>query len=130
MRALSFLVLALLCRAAVAQAPVEERRSQNDTLAGAQQRVEFSRRAAEQADQRAGQAEQEARDAQAALESAQKRHEEAKARAETATRELTQARANASTSRHAYEQESAQFDRVRRGAARPQGPGKRQEGKE
>jgi len=115
MRAPLFLALAGLCALARAQAPVEERGVAGSLPLEGQQRVEFARRVAEQADSGLKNAEFDLRRAESALESAQKRHEEAKVHLDRARQNLNEARAKAKESRAAYERESAQFDRRRRG---------------
>jgi len=116
MRAPIFLAFAALCTVANAQAPVEERGVAPNLSLGAQQRVEFARRAAERADSELKDAEREVHRAESALESAQRRYDDANARLERAKRNLGQASAKATESRAIYERESAQFDSLRRGA--------------
>lgn len=116
MREWSFFLVVAVTGTVLAQAPVEDRRGRGDAVADAQQRLEFSRRAAAQADERVAQAEQNMKEAERALESVRKQYDEAKAQADRANRDLTEARAKARELRRAYEQESAEFDRLRRGA--------------
>ena len=116
MRAPLFLALAALCTVATAQAPVEERGVSANLPLDGQQRVEFARRAAERADSDLKDAERSVRRGESALESAQWQLENAKAQLEQARKNFDVARTKASESRAAYERESAQFDRRRRGA--------------
>ncbi|HYA46979.1 MAG TPA: hypothetical protein VEF92_05455 [Burkholderiales bacterium] len=116
MRGAIFLALVGLRAVALAQAPVEERGVAANLSLDAQQRVEFARRAAEQADSGLKTAESDVHRAESALESAQKQHDEAKSRLERARRSLDQARAKAKESHATYERESSQFDLHRRGA--------------
>lgn len=116
MPALVFLTAMMLPAAALAQAPVEDRGVGGGSFGEAQQRVEFARQAAEQADRRVLEAEAGARAADGALASAQRQLVEARAGTDKARKDLEQARARARELRKAYEREATQFERVRRGA--------------
>ena len=116
MRAPAYLAIAVLCTVANAQAPVEERGVAPNLSLGAQQRVEFARRAAERADSELKDAERNVRRGESSLESAQWQYENAKAKLEQARKNLDGARSKASEAHASYERESAQFDRQRRGA--------------
>lgn len=110
--------LALLGGAhALAQAPVEERRSSGEPIAAAQQRVEFARRGMSEAEDRARQAEIEHKQALEQLASEKKRYDDAKARSDAARKVLDQAKARHAEARSAYEKESSDFDRLRHGKA-------------
>jgi hypothetical protein len=110
------LSLVLMHAVALGQSPVEERRAPANSLFDAQQRVEFSRKAAEQADSGLRDAERDLRLANAGIESAQQQVQRARARAEQSRKNLAQARARAVEARSLHERESAQYDRLRRGA--------------
>ena len=110
------LALALPCAVALAQAPVEERGVTGNSFLEAQQRVEFARRAADQAYSALRDAERDLRQADSAVESARRQLDEARTQAERSKKGLAQARAKAAESRAVYERESAQFGRIRRGA--------------
>jgi len=101
---------------ALGQAPVEERRAPVNLFSDAQQRVEFSRKAAEQADSGLRDAERDLRRAEAEVESAQEQLRRSKVQAEQSRKNLAQARARAAEARSLHERESAQYDRMRRGA--------------
>jgi chromosome segregation ATPase len=100
-----------------AQAPVEERSLRGDAFTEAQQRVDFARRTWEQSERRVKDAEQSLKEAEAAFSAMRSQYEQAKSQAEKAKKELGQARATVSESRKAYETESADFERLRRGDA-------------
>jgi chromosome segregation ATPase len=121
MRALTLFLLMSVCALARAQAPVEDRGARASAFTDSQQRVEYARQAAEKADAQVRQSERDAGLAEAALRSAKSQYEAAKADADKAKKALAQARSKAAESRRAYEKESAQFDRLRRGAAAQEG---------
>ena len=114
---LVLLITLMLPALALAQAPVEDSGVRGDSFVEAQQRVEFARRAAEQADQRMAAAEGAVKTADTALASARKQFDEAKAGADKARRELEQARAKAGESHKMYEREATEFERLRRGGS-------------
>ena len=102
---------------AIAQAPVEERRSSGEPIASAQQKVEFARRGMSEAEDRARQADLEHKQALEVLAVEKKRYDEARARSDAARKTLDQAKARYAEARSAYEKESADFDRLRHGKA-------------
>jgi len=108
-----FILSAGLASVAQAQAPAEERRPGVDPLGEAQQRVEFARRAREQAGARVANAESALREADAAFQAAKKEFDLASARRDAARRTLAEARSTATVAKQSYEKESAAFDRLR-----------------
>jgi len=101
----------------LAQAPIEDRGVRRDPYVEAQQRAEFARRAAEEADQHVAQAVVSAKAAEAALASARSQLDAAKAGLERARKDLAQARAKAGELHRTYEREATEFERVRRGGS-------------
>jgi len=100
---------ALLATAqAFAQAPVEERRPPRDDAGLAQHRVEFARRALDQA-------QAQVRDAATEQKEAQLRFDQAKARLDETQRNLAKARASETEAKKRHDAESSGLDRQRAG---------------
>jgi hypothetical protein len=116
-RPLLFSLLACAAVGTFAQAPVEERAVRSPPLQAAQERVEFARRAAREAERRASEALASAREAEAVADAAHKQYEHTRAEADQAKRESEQARTRAMASRSAYEQEATAFEHARAGSA-------------
>ena len=98
-----------------AAAPVEERRSSGaGSVADGQQRLAFLRREINAAELEQGKAELELKDAQAQESGYQKQLEAARKRLEAAAKQVESAKQRTSAARKAYDQESAEFERVLR----------------
>ena len=105
------MLLALVLHSAMAQAPAEERSHLvTDAQGEAQQRIEFSRRAASQA-------EGVLKEADAEFQTAQKLFEQARARQEKARKERAEAQAKFAAAQKNYQRDSAELERIRRAQA-------------
>lgn len=114
MQGLPLALACILCPAAMAAAPVEERTHRSDPLEDAQQRAEYARRQGELADAELGQAQRALRESEAALANAQKQFDEARARRDQARKQVAAAQQHAGETKKIHDREAADFDRLRR----------------
>lgn len=113
------LPLALVMMAVRAQAPIEERGHRTDAYADAQQRVDFSRKASQQAETDLKAREFEFQQADDALKAAQKQFDEARARREKARKELSDAANRSTEAKRGLDRESAAFEKMRKAESPP-----------
>lgn len=116
-RLLAFLgVLAAL--SAFAQAPIEERSAPgDDSVLQGQRRLEFSRRDLERRQERMKRAEREFNESKNQEAAAQKQLDAARKRREASGSSLDRARRELALARKAYEDQSAEFERMLKGGA-------------
>jgi len=113
------LSFSLLATVAMAQAPIEERGHRTDAYADAQQRVEFSRRASQQAEADLKAREFEFQQADDAMKAAQKQFDEIRARRDKARKELSDAANRSTEAKRGLDRESAAFEKMRKAEAAP-----------
>lgn len=103
----------------LAQAPIEDRGRRTDAYADAQQRVDFSRKASQQAEADLKAKEFEFQQSDDALKAAQKQFDEARARREKARKELSDAANRSTEAKRGLDRESAAFEKMRKAEATP-----------
>jgi hypothetical protein len=113
-RAAPGFAVALAATAALAQAPVADRKARALEFDEAQRAVEFTRKFSIEAAERVREAEAAAKEAAAARKSAEEAAAEARRRDETAQRTLAEARRVAAETRAAYQKAAGDFERLRR----------------
>lgn len=113
--------LVLTAPAVLAQgkAPIEDRGHRTDAYADAQQRVDFSRKASQQAEADLKTKEFEFQQADDAMKAAQKQFDEARARREKARKELSDAANRSTEAKRGLDRESAAFEKMRKAEAAP-----------
>ena len=103
----------------LAQAPIEDRGRRADAYADAQQRVDFSRKASQQAEADLKAKEFEFQQSDDALKAAQKQFDEARARREKARKELSDAANRSTEAKRGLDRESAAFEKMRKTEVTP-----------
>ena len=102
-----------------ARAPIEERGHRTDAYADAQQRVEFARKASEQAEADLKTREREFQESDDAMKAAQKQFDEARARREKARKDLSEAANRSTEAKRGFDRESAAFEKMRKAETAP-----------
>jgi septal ring factor EnvC (AmiA/AmiB activator) len=101
------------------RAPIEERGHRTDAYADAQQRVDFSRKASQQAEVDLKTKEFEFQQADDAMKAAQKQFDETRARREKARKDLSDAANRSTEAKRELDRESAAFEKMRKADAAP-----------